>query len=236
MKKFLMSLFMSLIMLVTLDASTSLGSVEMVKGNVKVKSEGSFKKSKVTKGLEVKKGDLLTTSKDANAVIKLLDGSTLVLDASSTLHFATPNLAEQKEGKIFYKITSRDAKNALKVKTPFAIIGIKGTTFIVDSGDKASVKLKEGVVGIQSMKEEFELYRKAVQAEYNKYLSEQEAAYQKYLNEQNKGAALLTKEFDLQAGNTISFDGQKVNESAWTEEDDAEFERFEKLMETISKP
>lgn len=95
------------------------------------------------------------------------------------------------------------------------------------------MKLKEGLVGIQSVKEEFELYRKAVQAEYNKFLSEQEAAYQKYLSEQTKGAALLTKEFDLQAGNTISFDGQKVNESAWTKDDDAEFERFEKMMESI---
>jgi FecR-like protein len=215
------------------SASAVLGSVELSKGNVKVKSEGSFKKSKVTKGLDIKKGDLITTSKNANAVIKLLDGSTLVLDASSTLHFASANMAEQETGKVYYKITSRDAKNALKVKTPFAIIGIKGTTFIVDSGEKASVKLKEGVVGIQSIKEEFELYRKAVQAEYNKYLSEQEAEYQKYLNEQNKGAALLTKEFDLQAGNTISFDGQKVDEKAWTKEDDAEFERFEKLMGSI---
>jgi co-chaperonin GroES (HSP10) len=228
-----MSLFITLLSVTVASASASLGSVELTKGNVKVKSEGSFKKSKVAKGLEVKKGDLITTSKNSNAVIKLLDGSTLVLDASSTLHFVSANMAEQETGKVYYKITSRDAKNALKVKTPFAIIGIKGTTFIVDSGKKSSVKLQEGVIGIQSIKEEFELYRKAVQAEYNKYLSEQEAAYQKYLNEQNKGAALLTKEFDLQAGNTISFDGNKVDEKAWTKEDDAEFERFEKLMGSI---
>lgn len=233
MKKILISLFIAILSVALASASATLGSVEMSKGNVKVKSEGSFKKSKVSNGLEIKKGDLLTTSKDSNAVIKLLDGSTLVLDASSTLHFASANMAEQESGKIYYKITSRDAKSALKVKTPFAIIGIKGTTFIVDSGESASVKLKEGVVGIQSIKEEFELYRKAVQAEYNKYLSEQEAEYQKYLNEQNKGAALLTKEFDLQAGNTISFDGKKVDEKAWTKEDDAEFERFEKLMGSI---
>jgi len=232
-KKILISLFIAILSVALASASATLGSVEMSKGNVKVKSEGSFKKSKVSNGLEIKKGDLLTTSKDSNAVIKLLDGSTLVLDASSTLHFASANMAEQESGKIYYKITSRDAKSALKVKTPFAIIGIKGTTFIVDSGESASVKLKEGVVGIQSIKEEFELYRKAVQAEYNKYLSEQEAEYQKYLNEQNKGAALLTKEFDLQAGNTISFDGKKVDEKAWTKEDDAEFERFEKLMGSI---
>jgi hypothetical protein len=215
------------------NASTVLGSVEHSQGNVKIKSEGSFKKAKVTKGLEIKKGDLITTSKNANAIIELLDGSTLVLDASSTLHFASANMAEQEVGKVYYKITSRDAKNSLKVKTPFAIIGIKGTTFIVDSGEKSSVKLKEGIVGIQSMKEEFELYRKAIQAEYNKYLSEQEAEYQKYLNEQNRGAALMTKEFDLQAGNTITFDGQKVDEKAWTKEDDEEFKRFEKLMGSI---
>ncbi|NOR58348.1 MAG: iron dicitrate transport regulator FecR, partial [Sulfurimonas sp.] len=166
MKKFLMSLFITLLSVTVASASATLGSVELSKGNVKVKSEGSFKKSKVTKGLEIKKGDLITTSKNANAVIKLLDGSTLVLDSSSTLHFASANMAEQETGKVYYKITSRDAKNALKVKTPFAIIGIKGTTFIVDSGEKSSVKLKEGVVGIQSIKEEFELYRKTVQAEY----------------------------------------------------------------------
>ncbi|PHQ65650.1 MAG: iron dicitrate transport regulator FecR [Sulfurimonas sp.] len=233
MKKILMSLFITLLSVSVASASATLGSVELTKGNVKVKSEGSFKKSKVKKGLEIKKGDLITTSKNANVVIKLIDGSTLILDSSSTLHFTSANMAEQETGKVYYKITSRDAKNALKVKTPFAIIGIKGTTFIVDSGEKASVKLKEGVVGIQSIKEEFELYRKAVQAEYNKYRSEQEAAYQKYLNDQNKGAALLTKEFDLQAGNTIVFDGQKVDEKAWTKEDDAEFERFEKLMGSI---
>jgi len=233
LRGFLVSIFIALLSITNASASTALGSVELTKGNVKVKSEGSFKKSKVKKGSEVKKGDLVTTSKNASAIIKLLDGSTLVLDASSTLHFAAANMTEQKEGKVYYKITSRDAKNSLKVKTPFAIIGIKGTTFIVDSGEKSSVKLKEGLVGIQSVKEEFELYRKAVQAEYNKFLSEQEAAYQKYLSEQTKGAALLTKEFDLQAGNTISFDGQKVNESAWTKDDDAEFERFEKMMESI---
>lgn len=236
MKKFLISLFIALLTVTTASASTILGSVEQVNGNVKVKSEDSFMKSKVTKGLEVKKGDLITTSKNANTVIKLLDDSILVLDSNSTLHFTSKNMAEQEKGKVYYKITSRDAKNALKVKTPFAIIGIKGTTFIVDSSEKASVKLKEGVVGIQSIKEEFELYRKAVQEEYNKYVSEQKSEFEKYKSQQQNEATFITKEFDLQAGNTVSFDGKKVDEKAWTQEDDAEFEYFEKLMRSISNP
>ncbi len=235
MKKFLLYIFVAFFTLASAATTASLvvGSVELTKGNVKIKSEGSFKKSKLSVGLKIKKGDLITTSKKATAVIKLLDGSTLVLDASSMLHFTSSSILEQKEGKIYYKISSRDAKNSLKVKTPFAIIGIKGTKFIVKANGDSSVSLKEGVIGIKSIKEEFELYRKVIQAKYNKYLTQQEAEYQKYLSEQNKAAAIMTKEFDLQAENTISFDGQKVNERAWTKEDDAEFERFEKLMESI---
>ncbi len=233
MKRFLLSIFMVLLCLTNLEASSSIGSVKSIEGNVKVKNEGSFKKSKVKVGLELKKGDLITTGKKASAVINLSDGSTLVLDKSSTLFFASVKLTEQQQGRVYYKITSRDSKNAIKVKTPFAIIGIKGTTFVVNVGDKSSVKLKEGLVGIQSMKEEFELYRKAIRAEYNNYVNKQQSEYEKFLSEQNKGKAELTKEFDLQAGNTISFDGQKVDEKAFSKDDDAEFEHFEKLIGSI---
>ncbi|MFT5836236.1 MAG: hypothetical protein ACI9RG_001135 [Sulfurimonas sp.] len=233
MKKILVSIFITFLSVGILSANDALGSVEKVNGNVRVKSENSFKKSKVKKGLEIKKGDLITTAKNANVVINLLDGSTLVLDASSTLYFISKDIAQQDMGKVYYKITSRDAKNSLKVKTPFAIIGIKGTTFIVDSSEKASVKLKEGVVGIQSIKDEFELYRKTIQAQYDKFVSEQESEFEKFKSQQEEAVALITKEFDLQEGNTVSFDGNKVGEKAWTQEDEAEFEYFEKLMGSI---
>lgn len=235
MRGFLLTIFVAIFSVISLNASTSLsvGNVELIEGSVKVKSEGSFKKSKLTKGVEIKKGDLITTSKKARAVLKLLDGSTLILDASSTLHFTSLNGVEQQEGKIYYKITSRDAKNSLKVKTPFAIIGIKGTTFIVDSGEGASVKLKEGLIGIESIKEEFELYRKAVEKQFEDFMAEQQASFEEYKQVQKPGFVEITKAFDLQAGSTISFDGKKATESSWTKEDDAEFERFEKYMESV---
>ena len=87
MKRFLLSIVMVLVCLTNLDASVSIGSVKSIDGNVKIKNEGSFKKSKVKVGLEIKKGDLITTGKKASAVINLSDGSTLVLDKSSTLFF-----------------------------------------------------------------------------------------------------------------------------------------------------
>ena len=215
----------------TLLSANVVGSVESVKGSVKVKSEGSFKKSKVVVGLEVKEGDLITTSKKASLLIKLTDGSVVVVDSSSSIHFQKDNLIAQDGGKIFYKITSRSAKNSLKVKTPFAIIGIKGTQFVVNATKNASVSLKEGLIGVASIKEEFNLYRKKVQEEFNNYVAKQQSDFQKYKNAQNQYAqVVVTKEFDLKAGNRISFNGNRVNEDAWSKEDDAEFEHFEKLI------
>jgi len=228
------TLFLSLwiILFSSLSASASIGTVEQFKGNVKVKNEGSIRKSKVQCGLEIAAGDLITTSKKSTAKLTLTDGSTLVLDERSSILFISALEAKQSAGKIFYKITSRDAKNSLKVKTPFAIIGVKGTTFIVNATDKPSVSLKEGLIGIQSLKEEFNLYRQKVQEEFENYVSKQQSDFEKYKNEQNKYAvAEPTKEFDMKQGNRISFFGQRVNEDAWSADDDAEFEHFEKLLE-----
>jgi len=229
MKIFLVSVLIAAFSM--LNASSVIGFVQKVDGSVKVKHEGSFKKSKVKKDLEIRSGDLITTSKKGTTVLKLVDGSILVLDVSSSLHFKTPSDAEQIEGKIYYKITSRDAKNSLKIKTPFAIIGIKGTTFVINATGKASIKLEEGLIGIKSIKEDFKLYRKAVMAEYDKYLSSQESEFQKYKNKQKKGAVEITKEFDLHAGNSISFDDNEVNEKSFSDDDKKEFERFKKMME-----
>ncbi len=229
MKYFVLSIIVSFISL--LSANEVLGSIEYVTGNVKVKNEGSIKKNKATTGLSIKSGDLITTSKKASSKIKLIDGSILILDESSTLSFISSVSAEQTEGKIFYKITSRDAKNSLKIKTPFAIIGIKGTTFIVNASKDSSVTLKEGLIGISSVGEKFALYREQVQAEFDSYVSKQEAEYKKYKNAQNGYAQVEhTDEFDLKEKHRISFVANRVNENSWNEEDDAEFAYFEKLM------
>lgn len=230
MKNLLLFIFLGLFSFV--HASTIIGNVEQFKGNVKVKNEGSIKKSKVSQGLEIKAGDLISTAKKATAQLKLADGSILILDQSSSIYFASATDAEQTDGKVYYKITSRDAKNSLKVKTPFAIIGIKGTTFIVNATENASVSLKEGLIGIQSIKEEFNLYRQKVQEEFNNYVAKQQSDFEKYKNEQNKYAvAEPTKAFDMKEGNRISFHGQRVNEDKWSAADDAEFDHFEKLIE-----
>ena len=227
------SVFILTVFFTLVHASAIVGSVEQLKGSVKVKSEGSIKKSKIKAGFEIKAGDLIITSKRAAAKIRLSDGSQVVLDESSTIHFSSVKSAEQNGGKIFYKISSRDAKNSLKIKTPFAIIGIKGTTFIVNATKDASVSLKEGLIGVASVKEEFELYRKEVKKQFEDFMAEQQAAYEEYKQVQRPGFVEKTKAFDLVARKTISFDGNKVSEEDWTQEDEDEFRYFEELMNSM---
>jgi len=234
MKSVFITLILSFFTLV--NASAVIGSVTSVTGSVKVKSEGSIKKSKIKVGDALKAGDLVTTSRKGKTVIKLKDDSSIVLDVSSSVHFASNNSIEQKDGKVFYNITSRDAKNSLKVKTPFAIIGIKGTTFVINSSDKKkSVALKEGKIGVVSATpQSFSLYRKEVLAKYNAFINEQMAGFDKYRGIE-KPKPLVTKEFDLEAGNVISFEGNTVKESAWSDADDSEFGDFEGLASSGAK-
>ena len=228
MKLLFISIFLSLF---TYANAAVVGTIEKLNGNVKVKKEGSIKKSKVKQGFSVEEGDLLSTSKKATAIIKLSDGSTLVLDASSSVHFKSVVDAEQKSGKVYYKVTSRSAKNSLKVRTPFAIIGIKGTTFVVDAAKNGSVSLKEGLIGVASIKEEFNLYRKKLEEEFNKFKSDQMAEFEKFKSAQTGYLPpVKTKQFDLQAGNRITFGDNRVNEDQWNKKDDEEFSHFEKLL------
>jgi molybdopterin synthase catalytic subunit len=226
------TMILTLIFLFTASLNaTVVGSVSKVVGSVKVKSEGSFKKSKVKPDQEIKEGDLVTTSRKGMAVIKLVDGSNVVLDKSSSIHFTANNSLDQQGGKVFYKITSRDAKNSLKIKTPFAIIGIKGTTFTVNAQkDNEYVALKEGLIGIASMKEQFKLYRKEILAKYKSFVEDQMSEYEKFKKGLTDPEPEVTKEFDLEAGNVVSFSDNVVKERKFKEENEAEFEAYEKMI------
>ena len=208
----------------------SLGIVQKVSGIVKVKHKDSIKKEKVQVCYEIQKGDIITTYTNALAVLKLKDGSRVVLDARSTIRFDGEENLSQKGGKVFYKITSRKARNKLHIKTSFAIIGIKGTTFIVGAERNSSfVALKEGVVGIQSIKEQFELYKKKVLDEYEAFVRKQQQEFERFKRLQEDYIVEQTAEFDLEAGKIVSFDGNKAIEDPL--ESEKEFEKYERMLE-----
>ena len=237
MKILFISIFLSLF--ITVNAQNIVGKIEAYTGTIKIKSEGSIKKKKVNSNIEIKAGDLVTTSKNSSIEIKLIDGSSIVLAQRSTIHFTSVYQAQQIEGKVLYSITSRDAKHSLKIKTPFAVIGIKGTKFIINATQENSVTLKEGLIGVKSLHAEFKLYRKKLENEFNAFKAESDAAIQHEKDEFEKfkkdtytkyEKPVMTKEFDLHALHRISFDGTKVKEDSFGNSDTEAFDYFDKLI------
>lgn len=210
-------------------SASVVGVIQKADGDVKIKNDKSIKKSSAKSGMEINLGDLLSTSKKSTAILKLKDNSILVLDADSMLHFVNSSSVEQQKGKIYYKITKRDAKNSIEVKTSFAIIGIKGTTFVVNATKDSSVKLQEGLIGIKSIKEEFELYVKEINREFDNFVSENEAEFNNFV-ENDLGVPRITKEFDLKDKRSVSFNKNIAIEEGFDEDDNKEFLYFEKLL------
>ena len=209
--------------------ANAIGIVHKVDGIVKVKHASSIKKSKLKKGDLIQEGDIVSTFRKSHAVLKLQDGSNVVVGPKSVISFENALAFAQNEGKIYYKITSKDLKNKLKIKTNFAIIGIKGTTFIVGADDNSSfVALKEGLIGIASIKEEFRLYKQKVMSEYEAYVRKQKEGFEKFKKAQEEYVVTQTKEFDLEAGHVVSFEQNKAVEKPLKTKE--EFAAFEKLL------
>ncbi|MEA3523149.1 MAG: FecR family protein [Campylobacterota bacterium] len=225
-----MKFFIIVLMFMSMLGAKEIAVVEKFKGSVKLLKADSIKKIRVKQGQKIDIGDRLSTSSSASALIRLLDGSEIVLKGSSSIEF--PSLIEvaQNSGSVYYKISKRDRSGALRVSTPFAIIGIKGTSFIVKSDGNASIALEEGRIGIESVGEAYELYRQKIIAEYDRFLLEQSNAFEAYKQEQLKGSKLIVKSFDLEAGKQVSFNNKRVDEASLSQESKAEFDEFKSLF------
>jgi hypothetical protein len=215
------------------DDGEKIATVTNVKGVVKRLEEGSIKKSKVSSGDVVNSGDMVITYGSGQALIELLDGSKVVVDQGSKIRFASADEVTQEEGSVYYEIIKRNARSGLKIKTPFAIIGIKGTTFIINGGEEPNVALKEGLIGVESLKEEFELHRKKVLEEFERFKMQEQAAFEEYKRAQEDQIVEYVKAFELEAGKTIYFNDNRVDEVEMEEQNKEQFEHFKQLMQSF---
>jgi len=210
-----------------LTAAEPLAVITKIEGNVKVLKAGEIKKNDATPNHQLFAGDMVITSAGAMAAVSFADKSKVVLDEKCKLTIEGFDKVAQDGGKVYYNIRKRGSKG-LKVATNFAVIGVKGTKFMVtDDENNKQVSLKEGLVGVQSLKEEFELHRKKEMDEYEAYKRQMMGEYEEYKKELEEGFVEFVKEFDLKPNKTVSFDGNKVSEDASPEAIAKEFSRFE---------
>lgn len=217
----------------------SVGVIVTIEGKAKVLSKSSIKKHKAKIGEALFEGDKLITYTQAKVLVELVDSSSVVLNSSSEISFVDSNNLKQEAGEIYYKIKTRKKSQGLKVKTPFSIMGIKGTEFIVDAKGDGQIALNEGLVGIESLNANFELHKKKVMEEYEKFKAEQNTAFEEYKAEIQGKVVSYVKAFDLEAGKVLDFSHaeecieeceSKVNENDMSEELKKRFEMYNEMI------
>jgi len=188
----------------------ALAVIVQIDGKAKLLPNESIKKHKAKLGESLQAGDKLITYKDAKVILRLLDNSNIILNESSEITVISETSLEQESGEIYYKIKKRTKSKGLKVKTPFSIIGIKGTEFIVNTANDGQIALNEGLVGIESLRADFELHKKQIMDEFNEYKRKQDKEFAKYKNPTGEEVVSYVKEFDLEASHVLNF-GDKSN-------------------------
>ena len=218
----------------------SVAVIVKIEGKAKVLSKKSIKKHKAELGEALFEGDTLITYVDTRVLVELDDCSSVILNESSELSFTDVKNLKQASGEVYYKIKTRKSSQGLKVETPFSIMGIKGTEFIVDARGKGEIALNEGLVGIESLYANFELHKAKVMAEYKRFKDEQNTAFEAYKTELAGETISYVKEFDLEAGKSLHFDDaencqeaceSQVSEKEISEDFKKRFEMYKEMIE-----
>ena len=221
--------------------NSSLVTIIKIEGKVKILPASSIKKHTAVVDELLFKGDKLITYADSKVVVSTSDNSKLVLNENSELTFVDMQKLEQESGEVYYNIQKRGHSKGLKIETPFSIIGIKGTEFIVDANETdGEIALNEGLIGIESLQAEFELHKQKVMAEYEAFKNKQMEEFEAYKAQGQDDVVTYVKAFDLQASKILHFGDassceedceSRVNESDFTDKTAKRFESYQALIQ-----
>ena len=188
--------------------------------------------------------DTIVTNEGARVVVQFDDGALSVLDEQSRLRVEKTSWFSYLGGKVYFTF-KKVFGEPRRVKTRAATIGIRGTTFIISENDEQngeSVALREGLLEIESTGPVFEIHRQKELDEFERFKQEQQAVGAQMQNdfEQYKKQAMrefveYRRNFTLQPNRVINLTGYRVDESAMTEANKADFESFESGAEDLIK-
>jgi predicted nuclease with TOPRIM domain len=131
------------------------------------------------------------------------------------------------------------------IKTRAATIGVRGTTFIISENNEQngeSVALKEGLLQIESNGPAFEIHKKRIPDEFEQFKLEQQKQrqelqdeFERYKQQTMQEFVEYRREFTLRPNRVINLSGYRVDETAMTESNKADFESFETEAEDLIK-
>jgi hypothetical protein len=211
------------------------GKVVKVKGDVHIIDAHGNRTNVDESKFLVRELDTIVTDEGGNVIVQFNDGAMTVLDEKSSLQVEKTNWLSHIGGKIYFTFRKIFGQPR-QVKTAFATLGVRGTTFIVyDNENGKGVALSEWQLEVESPGQDFEIHRKQEMDEFEAFKQqarEHQQALKKefddYRNRMQKEFVEYKKNFTLDADHVIRFDGTRVDETAMDDNTRADFTAFEK--------
>lgn len=194
------------------------GSIRELNGKAMLHKQGEVRGIKASSGDILKAQDILRTKRNSNAVIQLIDGSTIVLQEQSSLHLKGLQSLSLEEGTVLFDIRKRGQSKGLTVATKTAVIGVKGTQFLVkDEDNQVDVYLNEGNVEINPIEGSFKHYKAVTTASFDEYSQQMMQEFQQEKEKMQQGIEDMKREFvdylnsfDMEAGTAVSISGNEL--------------------------
>lgn len=187
-------------------------------------------------------GDTVRTAENSKAAIRSEAGDTFILDAAAAARVRNEkNTLQQLIGKVMYLFTpGLHVERTVQVQT--AVIGIRGTTFVVNAEqDKVAVGLREGVIEVSSTDEGFNIYQRKEMDEFEAFkqrdqekVKEMEKEYEKYRAQVKEEFVAFKKSFQLNANKSLSIVGDKAVISSLDEDSIKTMRRLEEFIRDVA--
>ncbi|MEF3192294.1 MAG: FecR family protein [Campylobacterales bacterium] len=202
------------------------GTLVSLTGGARLFTKGVVAPTTAEAGMALQVGQTLKTRLASKANVKLTDNTKIIVGPNSALELIEEKKIAATGPKILFKVSKQTDTKGLTITTPSAIIGVRGTTFLVSSeGDHQTIYLKEGELSIKPWKGQFKSYLESMQAEFAEYAKE----FDEYKANIMKEYAHYVDEVTMKGGMAISIDGNNVRATKITPEIEAAFQELEKF-------
>jgi len=230
MNKFHCIVCMQFILIATTPTNaTEIATLVKFDGNVQVFAYRQFKPIIVEQKqlpYKLNAGDKIRTKSKTIAKVTFLDHSTVLLKSDTELRFTSNYQQTVESGRAIYKIRKLNSLKGLQVATKSAIIGVKGTEFIVNARDtEDAILLNEGSITVDSIKGSF---KKAIGIEKNafdSYMNDEIEEFSDFQETMNKEFYEYVKSVSLSEGKAIRINSNnELDEIQFSDQDISDFE------------
>ena len=167
-----------------------------VQGKVEIRDAKGKSLGAARVGTPLRTGETLQASANGTAAIKTAEGDLVVVSKDSAVRVKDErNVFEQLMGKVLYFFRSTK-QSERRVELQTAILGIRGTEFLVDSAAEGSaIALKEGALDVDSKQDGFNVYRRNEADEFEAFKREQREGVERERKEFEQYKSKMREEF-----------------------------------------